>query len=121
MQAARLRSLIALMASVVLAANPARAGSCQPDGFGSFICGEGKEAFRVFADTLSPSKALAFAWRNSIGLPRGTELPGGDIENLLVRLEDGKVLARLGGQYWNTGESRAHFFQAEDGIRDKAT
>lgn len=110
MQVAMVRFLATLIVSTALvaAASPARSGACPPDGSASFVCGEGKEVFRVFADTVSPSKAFAFAWRSSAGLPRGDGEPGGDIENLLVRLADGKVLARLGGQYWSTGEMRAN-------------
>lgn len=108
-----IRSLVTLMVCVaaVTAATPVQAGSCRPEGSESFLCGEGKEALRVFADTVSPSKKFAFAWRSSTGLLQRDGLPGGDIENLLVRLEDGRVLARLGGQYWDTGESRANRYE----------
>ena len=63
---------------------------------------------RVFADTTSPSKKYAFAWRSAEGLPSGRDLPLKGVENVLIRLADGAVLAKLGGEYWDTGEMRAN-------------
>ena len=40
------------------------------------------------------------------GLPSGSDIPPG-VENVLVRLSDGAVIAKLGGEYWATGEMRA--------------
>ena len=61
------------------------------------MCGEGKAAMRVVADTTSPSKNYAFAWRSEQGLPSGRDLPPAGVENLLIRIADGAVLAKLGG------------------------
>ena len=94
-------------ALTLLAPLSAHADACVADG-DSFVCGEGKGAMRVFADTISPSKQYALAWRSSEGLPNGNDMPGDDVENLLIRLSDGKVLAKLGGQYWDTGRLRAN-------------
>ena len=58
-------------------------GPCQPDKFGGLTCGSGVGAARVIADTLSPSKRLALAWRSAKGPP--TEVPSGDTEILVVR------------------------------------
>jgi hypothetical protein len=86
----------------------ARADSCTTDRLGGIVCGEGKRAMRVFADTTAPSKKYAFAWRSTEGLPSGRDLPSNGVENLLIRLADGAVLAKLGGEYWETGEMRAN-------------
>jgi hypothetical protein len=84
-----------------------RADACVADQKGEVVCGEGKGAMRVFADTISPSKQYAFAWRSPDGLPSGQDAPS-DVENVLVRLSDGVVLTKLGGEYWSTGEMRAN-------------
>ena len=63
---------------------------------------------RVVADTTSPSKEYAFAWRSEQGLPSGRDQPPSGVENLLIRISDGAVLAKLGGTYWATGEMRAN-------------
>jgi hypothetical protein len=64
---------------------------------------------RVVADTISPSKNYAFAWRGEQGLSVGDPPPG--VENLLIRISDGAVLAKLGGEYWATGEVRANRYE----------
>lgn len=97
---------------VVLALNApqvpvASAQACAPDQHGGLVCGEGKAAMRVFVDTISPSKAYAFAWRSQQGLSVPDPPPDG-VENLLIRISDGAVLAGLGGAYWQTGEMRAN-------------
>jgi hypothetical protein len=105
---------IALTFPVVLAAflvaqtAALRADSCVADQNGGLVCGEGKAAVRVFDDTTSPSKQYAFAWRSSEGLPTGRDLPPNNVENVLIRVSDGAVLAKLGGEYWSTGEMRAN-------------
>ena len=76
----------------------AHAQACVADQHGDLVCGEGKAAMRVVADTTSPSKNYAFAWRGEQGLPSGREAPPSGVENLLIRIADGAVLARLGGQ-----------------------
>ena len=86
------------------------AQACVADQHGDLVCGEGKAAMRVVADTTSPSKDYAFAWRGAQGLSVADPPPPG-VENLLVRLSDGVVLARLGGEYWATGEMRANRYE----------
>ena len=44
----------------------------------------------------------AFAWRTAQGLPSGRDTPN-DVENVLIRVTDGAVLATLGGPL---GDSR---------------
>ena len=96
--------LLALYASQTAAV---RGGACIADQRGGLVCGEGKGALRVFANTISPSKNYAFAWRTAQGLPSGNQTPN-DVENVLIRVTDGAVLATLGGTYWETGEMRAN-------------
>ncbi len=84
----------------------AEMGPCRPDKFGGLTCGSGNGAARVIADTLSPSKRLALAWRSTKGPP--TEVPSGDTEILVVRVADGAILATSTGIYWNTGEASAN-------------
>jgi hypothetical protein len=90
------------------AAVPAQA--CVADQQGGLVCGTGKGALRVFANTTSPSKNYAFAWRTAQGLPSGDDTPN-DVENVLIRVADGAVLATLGGTYWETGEARANRYE----------
>ena len=96
--------LLALYASQTAAV---RGEACTADQRGGLVCGTGKGALRVFANTTSPSRNYAFAWRTAQGLPSGDETPN-DVENVLIRLTDGTVLATLGGTYWETGEMRAN-------------
>ena len=84
-----------------------RADACTADPNGGLVCGAGKDAVRVFDDTVSPSRQYAFAWRTSEGLPKGDDIPD-EVENLLIRVADGAVLTRLGGRYWATGQMRAN-------------
>jgi hypothetical protein len=84
-----------------------RAEACIADQRSGRVCGTGKGALRVFANTISPSRNYAFAWRTAQGLPSGDQTPN-DVENVLIRVTDGAVLATLGGTYWETGEMRAN-------------
>ncbi|MCA6113535.1 hypothetical protein J6524_01135 [Bradyrhizobium sp. WSM 1738] len=99
--------LTALFAQQVPAA---LAQACVADQHGGLVCGQGKAAMRVVADTISPSKNYAFAWRSEQGLSVGDPPPPG-VENLLIRISDGAVLAKLGGEYWATGEMRANRYE----------
>jgi hypothetical protein len=98
---------IIVLALYASQATPVRAEACIADQRGGLVCGTGKSALRVFADTTSPSKEYAFAWRTAQGLPTGDDIPN-DVENALVRVSDGAVLATLGGTYWETGAMRAN-------------
>src|SRR4029450_2832595 len=99
---------LVLVALYVLQAAAVHAQACVADQHGGLVCGEGKAAMRVLADTTSPSKNYAFAWGRAQGLPSGRDQPPSGVENLLIRIEDGAVLAMLGGEYWATGEMRAN-------------
>ena len=54
---------VLLVALYVAQTAAMRADSCITDQLGGLVCGEAKGAMRVFADTTSPSKKYAFAWR----------------------------------------------------------
>ena len=95
--------LLALYAAQTAAV---RGEACIADPRGGFVCGAGKGALRVFANTISPSRNYAFAWRTAQGLS-GDDIPN-DVENVLIRVSDGAVLAKLGGTYWETGGMRAN-------------
>ena len=88
-----------------------RAQACVADQQGGLVCGTGKGAMRVFADTISPSKQYAFAWRSPDGLPSGDDAPSG-VDNILIRLSDGAVVAKLGGVYWATGKMQANRYDS---------
>ena len=68
--------------------------------------GEGRDACRCRHHLALED--YAFAWRSEQGLPSGREPPPSGVENLLIRIADGAVLARLGGRYWATSEMRAN-------------
>lgn len=98
---------VVLFALYAAQAAAVQAQACVADQNGDLVCGTGTNASRVFADTTSPSKGYAFAWRTAQGLPSGRDAPSG-VENVLTRVSDGTVLATLGGTHWETGEMRAN-------------
>ncbi|UPJ53738.1 hypothetical protein IVB30_21960 [Bradyrhizobium sp. 200] len=102
---------LVLIALYVQQAPAVHAQACVSNRQGGLVCGEGKAAMRVVADTISPSKNYAFAWRSEQGLPSGGDLPPSGVENLLIRIADGAVLAKLGGEYWATGDMRANRYE----------
>jgi hypothetical protein len=68
----------------------------------------GSGAARVIPKTTSPSKRLALAWRLTNGPPTDRPDEGDpDLESLIVRVEDGAVLANSRGFYWDLGERYA--------------
>ena len=75
-----------LIALYVQQAAAVHAQACVADQQGDLVCGEGKAAMRVVADTTSPSKNYAFAWRSDQGLPSGRDQPPSGVENLLIRI-----------------------------------
>src|SRR5664280_1612684 len=96
-------------ALVMLACTCARAetGPCKPDPFDGLTCGDGPGAARVIAGTISPSKKIAFAWREP-GRPPTDEPDIYQVESLLLWLHDGTALAISPGDYWDTGTVRAN-------------
>jgi hypothetical protein len=100
------RKFIALVIGLVFstgAHSPAAAemGPCKPANF-DLLCGSGDGAAHAIVKTISPSKRLAFAWRLANQPP--TNVPGEhnpELENFVVRIADGAVLAKSGGSYWD--------------------
>ena len=85
----------------------AETGPCKSDQFNGLTCGEGSGAARVIPRTISPSKQIAFAWREPGKAP--TEEPNiYQLESVLLRLHDGTPLAISPGSYWDTGTARAN-------------
>lgn len=107
-------TFIATLAFFAFAAwvNSARAdmGPCTPAVF-DLICGNGPGAARAIVKTVSPSKRLAFAWRLSNRPPTNRpEQNDPYLENFVVRIDDGAVLARSHGAYWDLGSKIAKAF-----------
>jgi hypothetical protein len=100
---------IALMALLLCAgASLAQIGPCRSNGQDSSYCGEGDGAARIIPKTTSPSHRLALAWRLANRPP--TIRPDDsdpDLESLIVRIEDGGILAKSRGYYWNLGDRYA--------------
>lgn len=86
----------------------AEMGPCTPDDRGGLTCGNGEGAARVIPKTRSPSSRLALAWRLKSSAP-GYQLHEGnpDLESLIVRIEDGAILAKSRGTYWDMGDRYA--------------
>jgi hypothetical protein len=92
-------SLSALMSAPSNAA--AEMGPCTPATF-DLICGSGDGAARVIVRTISPSKRIAFAWRLADRPPTDRpEESDPNLENLIVRISDGAILAKSHGSYWD--------------------
>jgi hypothetical protein len=85
---------------VLLSANCAQAemGPCKDDGHSGLICGTGAGAARVIEGSTSPSKRLALAWRSPSSPP--TDVPQNKVKDLVIRIDDGAILAEQDGQFW---------------------
>jgi hypothetical protein len=101
------------LAIVLLALSDALAekGPCRPLGGDVMFCGNGAGAVRTFYKTTSPSGRLAFGWRLTDRPP--TVVPeenDPNLENIVVRIGDGAILAKSHGSYWDLGTkiARAH-------------
>lgn len=106
---------LALVASIIVS-RPAycEMGPCSPGDF-DLICGSGDGAARAIVKTISPSKRLGFAWRLS-GRPP-TDVPRSkdpNLENFIVRITDGIIVAKSRGSYWDLGTkiAKAYLFTA---------
>ena len=75
------------------------------------FCGSGEGAARTFYKTTSPSGRLAFGWRLTdrppTVVPEENDL---NLENIVVRVGDGAILAKSHGSYWDLGTkiAKAH-------------
>jgi hypothetical protein len=95
---------------------PAEMGPCTPDdNQGGITCGRGVGSAQVILKTRSPSRRIAFAWRLADRPPIERPLDNDpNLENFIVRLEDGAVLAKSRGTYWDlsTKIAKAYLFTA---------
>jgi hypothetical protein len=79
-------------------------GPCVPAIDFGLMCGSGDGAARAIVKTISPSKRLAFAWRLADKPPNSRPDDNDpNLENFVVRLEDGAILAKSHGAYWDLG------------------
>jgi hypothetical protein len=86
----------------------AEMGPCLPDDHGSLTCGNGDGAARIIPKTTSPSNRLALAWRMTNRPPTDRSNDNeSDLESLIVRIEDGAILVKSQGTYWDIGERTA--------------
>jgi hypothetical protein len=90
---------------------PAETGPCRPLGGDTMFCGSSDGAVRTFYKTSSPSGRLAFGWRLTDRPP--TAVPkenDANLENVVVRIGDGAILAQSHGAYWDLGTkiAKAH-------------
>ncbi|GEM_PF-1110052 len=85
-------------------------GPCKPyPPLEVLVCGSGDGAAIVIRDTVSPSKKFALAWR-TVDAPPFQE-PEGQIDLVVIRLEDGGILSKTSTEYWDTGEAHANRLQ----------
>ena len=103
------RASVAAAAILIGVCTGARAGTgpCKPDQFNGLTCGEGPGAPRVIEGTMSPSKQIAFAWREP-GKPPTEEPDIYQVESMLLWLYSGTPLAISPGAYWDTGTAHAN-------------
>ncbi len=99
---------ITLVVSLLSQTAHCEMGPCLPDDHGSLTCGYGDGAARIIPKTTSPSGRLALAWRLTDKPP--THRPRDSdpsLESLIVRIEDGTILAKSKGTYWDIGNRYA--------------
>jgi hypothetical protein len=85
-------------------------GPCKPyPPLEVLVCGSGDGAAIVIRDTTSPSKKFALAWR-TVDAPPFQE-PEGQIDLVVIRLDDGGILSKTSTEYWDTGEAHANRLQ----------
>ena len=89
---------------LLLSEAPAEIGPCRPLGGDVMFCGTGNGAARTFYKATSPSGRLAFGWRLIDRPP--TLMPeenDPNLQNIVVRIGDGAILAKSHGSYWSLG------------------
>jgi hypothetical protein len=89
-------------------------GPCKPADF-DLICGSGDGAAHAILKTISPSKRLAFAWRLTDRPPPDIPRPKDpNLQNFIVRIADGTIVAKSYGSYWDlsTKIAKAYLFTA---------
>jgi hypothetical protein len=101
--------LIACGAGVSALPAQAAMGPCKPESGSSppaLICGAGKDAARVIANTIAPSHRIALAWR-AYDEPSSAQ---GLYEGLIVRLRDGNILGSSAAIYRDPDNTHGNNF-----------
>jgi hypothetical protein len=105
----RLAALAIALAPAAIAAPTAAAPACSAETY-TIVCHDGGRELRVIRNTISPSGRYGVAWEaptdGSVedwvqdGQSDGSKwAEGGSVRNFLVRLPDGKPIARLAGEH----------------------
>ena len=107
-----LRYVLALifLLAVMMATAQAQIAPCQPDGHNGLVCGTGVGGARVVDGSVSPSKRFAVAWSSKKTGPLDQDVDNWpyDLEDMVIRIADGAVLARVPGIYFDTGGVHAN-------------
>jgi hypothetical protein len=84
----------------------AQIGPCEPDGNNGLVCGRGVGGARVVDGSVSPSKRFALAWSSKKTGPLDQNVDNWpyDLEDMVIRIADGGVLARVPGIFFDTGQ-----------------
>ncbi len=105
-------TLVFLLLTASPAVQPASAqeAACKAER-ATIVCKAGDRVLRVIQKSLSPSGRYGVAWTTRQARPQGAkyeEAPdgavtvhGADVDNFLVRLSDGKLLAKLAGEHFS--------------------
>ena len=126
MKCPRLLTLVGL--TLLFACPGANAASpCAPVEHETIVCKDGQHNLRVIQGSVSPSKRYAIAWGIEGGDPAVDDLVEDPLQedqpqersystdnrdhvwNYLVRLADGKILARLDGRHFGDREHYNHY------------
>jgi hypothetical protein len=101
---------ILLTASPVVQPVIAQEAACKAER-ATIVCEAGDRVLRVIQKSQSPTGRYGVAWTTRQAKPQGAkyeEAPdgavtvhGADVDNFLVRLSDGKLLAKLAGEYFS--------------------
>jgi hypothetical protein len=94
------------IASTLAGAAQAQVAPCVPDGHNGLVCGTGIGGARVVDGSVSPSKRFALAWSSKKTGPLDQNVDNWpyDLEDMVIRIADGAVLARVPGIFFDTGQ-----------------
>jgi hypothetical protein len=103
-------AVFGLMFALMLPTAEAQIGPCQPDGRNGLVCGTGIGGARAIDGSISPSKRFALAWSSKKTGPLDQDVDNWpyDLEDMVIRISDGAVLARVPGIYFDTGGVHAN-------------
>jgi len=92
--------------AALLSVARAQVGPCAPDGHNGLVCGTGVGGARVVDGSVSPSNRFALAWSSKKTGPLDQNIDNWpyDLEDMVIRIVDGAVLARVPGIYFDTDQ-----------------